>query len=95
MLGVENVNVVRHVGHLCDGVDPFEPFMFMNDGDLLALVTEMVFKRGLDTARVTQEQGHDDAEMVLLGQVEEDDRIVMIWRMRLLILDGGGRPHNY
>ena len=35
----------------------------------------MVLKRGFGTTRVTKVTGHANAEMVLLGQVREDDRI--------------------
>ena len=47
----------------------------MDDRGLLALVPEMVDKRGPDTTRVTEFKGHVGAKMVLLGQVGEDDRV--------------------
>ena len=49
--------------------------MLMDDWGLLALVPEMVGKSGLGTARDTKAKGHADTEMVLLGQVGEDDRV--------------------
>ena len=64
--------MVRHVGGICDDVDHFKPFILMDDGDLLAIISEMIEKRGFDNS--------------MTG-------LVMIRRMTLLILDGGGLTH--
>ena len=43
---VDNLNVVRHVGRLLDGIEGLRPVELENDGDLLALVREMIERRG-------------------------------------------------
>ena len=63
--GVDHLNVVRHVGRICDEVDPVKPFLLMDDGDLLALIFEMVLKRGGDTTRVTEVRGHATEDMAV------------------------------
>ena len=44
----------------------------------------------IGTTRVTKVKGHADAETVLLVRLGRMAELVRIWRMRLLILDGGG-----
>ena len=48
-VGVDNLNVVLHVGRKCDEVDLVKPCVLMNDGDSLAFIFEMVRKRGKNT----------------------------------------------
>ena len=55
---VDNLNVVRHVGRLLDGIEGLRPVELENDGDLLALVREMIESRGEGTARFTKVKGH-------------------------------------
>ena len=52
-LGVDNLNVVRHVGRMLDGNLGTQPFQVIPDGDLLCLVHHMLLLRGLDTVKVT------------------------------------------
>ena len=73
-MGVENLNVFRHVGRICDKVNPFKTFILMDDGGFLALIYELVRKRGKGTTRVTEVKGHATEGMVRFGQVREDNR---------------------
>ena len=45
-LGVDNLNVVRHVGHLLDGGSGARPFEVLKDGDLLFLIHRLLCLRG-------------------------------------------------
>ena len=45
-LGVDHLNVVRHVGRLLDGSPRTRPFEILKDGDLLCLVDRMLQLRG-------------------------------------------------
>ena len=53
-LGVDNLNVVRHVGRMLDGNLGTLPFQVIPDGDLLCLVHRMLMLRGLGTVKVTK-----------------------------------------
>ena len=57
-LGVDNLNVVRHVGRMLDDNLGTQPFQVIPDGDLLCLVHHMLLLRGLDTVKVTKVKGH-------------------------------------
>ena len=46
-MGVDNLNVVRHVGRLLDGVLPSNPLALGDDGDLLCLIRRMIPPVGL------------------------------------------------
>ena len=72
-LGVDNLNVVRHVGCLLDGRPGSVPFELLKDGDLLLLIDRMLRLRGPDMVRVSKVKGH--ADEVLHGQVRKVDRI--------------------
>ena len=74
-LGVDNLNVVRHVGRLLDGRPGSIPFELLKDGDLLLLVDRMLCLRGPGTVRISKVKGHADEAMVLNGQVREVDRL--------------------
>ena len=50
-LGVDNLNVVRHVGRLLDGHPVPIPFELVKDGDLLLFIDRMLRLRGPDTVR--------------------------------------------
>ena len=60
-LGVDDLNVVRHVGRLLDGRIGFSLVELVNDGDLLLLIERMLQQRGLDTVRITKVKGHADS----------------------------------
>ena len=74
-LGVDNLNVVRHVSRLLDGNLGAQPFEVVQDGDLLCLIHRMLQLRGLDTVKVTKVKGHADECMVLEGRVRDLDRL--------------------
>ena len=74
-LGVDNLNVVRHVGRLLDGGPGARPFDIVKDGDLLCLIDRMLQLRGLGTVKVSKVKGHADDGMVLDGCVRDLDRL--------------------
>ena len=74
-LGVDNLNVVRHVGRLLDGCRSSCPAELLNDGDLIMLIGRVLEQSERDTVRVTKVKGHADAEMVRVGQVRELDKL--------------------
>ena len=74
-VGVDNLNVVRHVSRTIDGRCTSKPFSLVNDGDLLFRVQQFVRWRGLDTSAVSKVKGHADDCLVALGRVREIDRI--------------------
>ena len=74
-LGVDNLNVVRHVGRLLDGRIGSSLVELVNDGDLLLLIERMLQQRGLDTVRITKVKGHADDGMVLDARVRSQGRV--------------------
>ena len=74
-LGVDNLNVVRHVGRLLDGNIGALPFQVVPDGDLLCLINHMLLLRDLDTVKITKVKGHASEDMVVGGRVRDLDRL--------------------
>ena len=74
-LGVDNLNVVRHVGRLLDGGPGARPFEIVKDGDLLCIIDRMLQLRALDTVKISKVKGHADDGMVLDGRVRDLDRL--------------------
>ena len=74
-VGVDNLNVVRRFGRICDEVDPTKLSILMEEGELLALISEMVQKRDKDMSRVTKVKGHATEDMERFRQVRGDDRL--------------------
>ena len=74
-LGVDNLNVVRHVGRLLDGGLGARPFEIVKDGDLLYLIDRILQLRGLDTVKISKVKGHADDGMVFDGRVRDLDRL--------------------
>ena len=74
-LGVDNLNVVRHVGRMLDDNLGTQPFQVIPDGDLLCLVHHMLLLQGLDTVKVTKVKGHASEDMVVDGRVRDLDRL--------------------
>ena len=74
-LGVYNLNVVRHVDLLLDGVECSRPLQLENDGDMIALVREMIERGSGDTVRIKEVKGHADENMVQVGRVRELARL--------------------
>ena len=73
-LGMDSLNIVRHVGRLLDGVERSRPDELENDGDLIALLREMIDRRGQGTVRITKVKGHAREDLVRGEQVRELDR---------------------
>ena len=48
-LGVDNLNVVRHVSRILDGRVACRPFELTFDGDLLTIIERMVHQRGVQS----------------------------------------------
>ena len=74
-VGVDNLNVVRHVSRIIDGGCTGKPFPLVNDGDLLFKIQQFVRWRGPGTSAVSKVKGHADEGLVALGRVREVDRI--------------------
>ena len=73
-LRVDNLNVVRHVGRLMDGVRAPCPLELEDDGDLIGLIWKTLYARREGTACISEVKGHADEEQVRRGQVWELDR---------------------
>ena len=63
-LGVDNLNVVRHVGRLLGGLSCVRPLELVDDGDLLILIRELLSIRGEGTVSVFKVKGHADESLV-------------------------------
>ena len=74
-LGVENLNVVRHVGRCLDGRTTSRPAELVKDGDLILLIERMLRLRGLDTVRISKVKGHADEALVRAGSARDFDRL--------------------
>ena len=68
----DNLNVVRHVGRILDGVRSSCPAELLNDGDLIMLLMGSLEQSSRDTVPVSKVKGHAGEEVV--GQVRELDR---------------------
>ena len=66
-LGVVNLNVVRHVGRLLDGVRNPCPAERIKDGDLILPVERILESRERSTVRVTKVKGHADEDIIQAG----------------------------
>ena len=74
-VGVDNLNVVRHVSRIIDGGCTGKPFPQVNDGDLLLRVQQFVRWRGPGNTAVFKVKGHADEGLIVLGRVREVDRV--------------------
>ena len=74
-LGVDNLNVVRHVSGILAGRSGRKPFELCTDCDLLYLIEAIVRQRGADTVCISKAKGHADEEMVRTGRVRAVDKI--------------------
>ena len=88
-LGVDNLDVVRHVGRLIDGNLNSSPVELLNDGDVILLIDRMLQRRGRDTVCIAKIKGHADEGMVR-GRFGSLIGLAIMLRMRLLILGGVG-----
>ena len=75
-LGVDNLNVVRHVSRILEGRVPCRPFELTFDGDLLVIIERMIHLRGVQSTKVVPKvKGHADDDMVAVGRVRVEDRV--------------------
>ena len=56
-LGVDNLNVVRHVSRLLEGRISGKPFELTFDGDLLIIIERMIQLRGAQSLKITKVKG--------------------------------------
>ena len=68
-LGVDNLNVVRHVSRILEDRVPCRPFELTFDGDLLTIIVRMVQQRGVQSVKVSKVKGHADDDTVAIGRV--------------------------
>ena len=73
-LGIDNLNVVRKIGHLLDADCLAKPLPLVKDGNLVAVVQKMIRTRGRDTVRVTKVKGHAKDDDVQHGRVRLVDQ---------------------
>ena len=73
-LGVDNANVVGHVGRILAGKKPSRPFQILLDGDLLLLIRMLISARGEGSTSISKVKGHADDDLVRRGQVRQDDK---------------------
>ena len=74
-VGVDNLNVVRHVSRIINDGCTGKPFPVVNDGDLLLKVHQFVRWRGPGNTAVSKVKGHADEGLVASGRVREVDRV--------------------
>ena len=74
-LGVDNANVVGHVGRMLAGKMPGRPYELLADGDLLVLVHRLLDARGPGTTNISKVKGHADEGLVRGGRVRELDKV--------------------
>ena len=74
-VGVDNKNVVNHVGNLLSRRWKGRPFPLVKDGDLLRIIDDMIRVRGYDTVRVCKVKGHATEDMVARGRVRREDMV--------------------
>ena len=67
-LGVDNLNVVRHVSRILEGRVSCRPFE-------LTFVERMIHLRGVQSTKVSKVKGHADDDMVAVGRVRVEDGI--------------------
>ena len=84
-LGVDNLNVVRHLGRLLDGVRHPCPSELVKDGDFIFLIDSILRQRERDTVRVIKVKRHADEDMVQLVGCESLTGLRITRRVRLLI----------
>ena len=73
-LGVDNLNVVRHVGRLLGGLSSVRPLELADDGHLFILIRKLLSILGEGSVRISEVKGHADESLVRSGQVRALDR---------------------
>ena len=74
-LGVDNLNVVRHVSWIFDGRVACRLFELTFDGDLLTVIEKMFLQRGIRTVWISKVKGQADDDMNAVGRVRVEDRV--------------------
>ena len=74
-LGVDNLNVVRHVSRMLEGRISCGPFELTFAGDLLAIIERMVQRRSVRSVKISKVRGHADDDVVAVGGVRVEDRV--------------------
>ena len=74
-LGVDNLNVVRHVSRILDGRVACRPSELTFDGDLLIVIERMIQQRGVRSVKISKVKGHADDDMVAVGRARVEDKI--------------------
>ena len=75
-LGVDNLNVARHVSRFLEGRVSGRPLELTVDGDLLIIIERMIQLRGAQSLKITKVKGHADEDMVAVGRaVRVEDRV--------------------
>ena len=74
-LGVDNADVVGHVGRVLAGRKPSKPLELLVDGDLIGLVQRLVHIRGPGTTAISKVKCHADEGLVRGGRVRELDKV--------------------
>ena len=73
-LGVDNLNVVRHVGRLLNDLSSVRPLELVDDGDVFTLIRQLLSIRGEGTVCLSKVKGLADEGLVRSGQVRALDR---------------------
>ena len=74
-LGVDNLNVVRHVSRILDGRVACRPFELTVDGDLLTVIERTILQRSVQPVKISKFKGHADDDMVAVCRVRVEDKI--------------------
>ena len=72
-LGVDNLNVVRHVGRLLGGLSSVRPLELVDDGDIF-LIRKLLAIHAEGAVCISKVKGHADEGLVRSGQVRALDR---------------------
>ena len=84
-LGVDNLNVVRYVGRLLDGLSTV-----VYDGDLIILIRKLLSIRGWDTVCISKVKGHaDEVWCWMVGFVSLTGMVTKLLMMQLTLVEGG------
>ena len=73
-LGVDNLNVVGHVGRPLHGSSGIRLLELEDDGDLIILIRKLLSVQGEGTVCISKVKGHADESLVRNGQVRALDR---------------------
>ena len=75
LLGVDNLNVVRHVSRIIDGHVGCKHFELTIDGDLLTVIERAILQSSVQSLRISEVKGHAYDDMVAVGRVRFEDEV--------------------